>query len=552
MIAELFHWMDFPLWRIVDLVLLLCRLWALWLACIAHYVLLDIFVRAALLRGWLGGAEEALAVIVRDPGRLRAISTDQDSTAGLKPPQNELASLLILGDGPGANLLLTRQVAQWPGGVIAIGPHGLSDRIPLKAAVRFCPGARDSVRLNPMLMLQPDPFAWREARILAAGLIGADDSAAEILAAFMLDQLLTAPVAERHLAALRRRLFEPEARTLQGRVHARLGDAAQTHPEIARLARKISVQGEDTAQAMIQIARALLPWTDGRIEMATRDLDLHLSDVVSGDVSALVIEAPPGDEALCEGLFSALAGLAMMQLTDAAKSDNRGRAKTKAVLLILDDAALVPAIPLLARRMRDLTACGVSLIVKAAAMMDAACALGGGPGNEAAVLGRFETIASAGAQEEHTAQFLSDRAGIQRLPHLVPVFAGAGIWKYAGWLLPFPFWPKTPRLKSDKLRKLKPLQTLLLQHQAKSKLRMLEFTPPETKTTWRGEALPPVRHAWSAPPLPQPKTTLQRIRAPAAIARGVQTELSMPQPPEILPPGPFSPPPSRRKPRKNR
>lgn len=551
MIADLLHWIAEMFWQVFDLIVLVCRLGALWTFSVALYVLIDVIVRAALLRGWLGDSgETALRAIEGDPGLLTAIRADQDSVACHGSPKDDFASVLILGDGPGARLLLARSVENWRGGVIALGANGLFERAPFKDAVRFCPGEPGSLRLNPMLMLHQEPFAWREARVLAAALIGADNYAAEILAAFMLDQLLTAPVAERHLAALRRRLFEPEGRNLQGRVHLKFGDAVQAHPEIARLARRLAAQGEDTAKALTQIAHALRPWADGRTELATRDLDLQLSDVACGGVSSLIIEAPPGDAALCQFLFAALFGLAVLQLTDSARTDNQGRPKTKPPLLLIEDAALVPCIPLLRRRMRQLGICQVKIIIGAANLAAAAIALGAE--NASAVLEDFDAIAASGPQDHDAAHALAEHAGVTRQPHLLPIFAGSGFWEYAVWLLPGVCWPKTPRLKSDKLRKLKPLQTLLLQHQAKSKLRMLEFTPPETKTTWRGEALPPVRHAWSAPPLPQPKTTLQRIRAPAAIARGVQTELSMPQPPEILPPGPFSPPPSRRKPRKNR
>jgi len=361
-------------------------------------------------------------------------------------------------------------------------------------------------------------------------------------------------VAERHLAALRRRLFEPDARALQGRVHTKLGDAVQAHPEIARVARKLAAQGEDTATAMTQIAHALRPWADGRIEMATRDLDLQLSDVACGGVSSLIIEAPPGDAALCQGLFAAFVGLAVLQLTDSAKTDNQGRPKTEPVLLLMEDAAILPGIPLLRRRLRQLGNCKVKIMIGAANLAAAAIGLGTDANDVTATLEGFDVIAASGPQDQHTAQALASHVGVTRQPHLYPLFAGGGLWEYAVWCLPGVCWPKTPRLQPDKLQRLKPLQTLHLAGRTKPKLRMLEFMPPDERTTWRGEALPPVRHAWSAPPISQPKTTLLRIREPVAISRAAQAELPLPQSPEIPLPGPFSPPPPppSRKPRKNR
>ena len=553
MIADLFHWLIDIFWQVFNLVLLVCRLWALWTFSVALYVLIDVIVRAALLRGWISdNGDAAIRTIEGDPGRLTAIRADVNGGACIVSHASDASSVLVLGSGPGANLLLARSVENWRGGVIAIGAHGLYDRAPFKDAVRFCPGEPESLRLNPMLMLHQEPFAWREARVLAAGLIGSDGHSAEILAAFMLDQLLTAPLSERHLEALRRRLFEPEGRALHERVHMRLGDAVQAHPEIARVARKLAAQDEDTATALTQIAHALRPWADGRIEMATRDLDLLFSDVACGGVGSILIEAPPGDAALCQGLFAAFIGLAVLQLTDSARTDNQGRPKTKPVLVLVEDAAIVACAPLLRCRLRQLGLCLVKVAIGAANLAAAALALGGDDKDVSATLDGFDAIAASGPLDHDATRALTGHAGATRQPHLFPLFAGNGVWEYLVWCLPGVCWPKTPRLQLDKLRRLKPLQTLLLSRQAKPKLRMLEFTPPTARTSWRGEPLPPVRHPWSAPPIPQLKTTLQRIREPVPIARATQTELPLPQSPEILPPGPFSPPPSRRKPRKNR
>jgi hypothetical protein len=173
MIAGLFQWLgDFGV-LLLDLIVLVCRIWALWLGAVPLYVMIDVCLRASLLRGWLGGSgEETLRAIEGDPGRLTATKAEQDGAACQASPKEELASVLILGDGPGVRSLLARRVANWRGGIIAIGSHGLSRRIAVKDTVRLCPGERGSLRLNPILMLQQEPFAWREARILAAGLIG--------------------------------------------------------------------------------------------------------------------------------------------------------------------------------------------------------------------------------------------------------------------------------------------------------------------------------------------------------------------------------------------
>lgn len=554
MIGDLFQWCADLLAFAFDVVVLICRIWALWLGIVPLYVMIDLCLRACLLRGWLGERGDAtLRAIEGDPGLLTAIRADQDGAVYQKAPAKELGSILILGDGPGARSLLEKRVATWRGGVIAIGPHGLSERVAVQDAVRFCPGERGSLRLNPMLMLQRDPFAWREARVLAAGLIGEDGYAAEILAAFMLDQLLTAPIEERHLAALRRRLFEPAGRDLQTRLHLKLGDKVLSHPEIARLGRRLAAPSEETAKAFAEIARALRAWVDGRIEEATIEIDVMLSDVVCGNVRSILIEAPPGDAAHCQYLFAALSGQAVLQLTDAAKTDNQGRIKKRPTLLVIEDAAFVPCIPLLRRRIRDLGNCGISIVIRAACLEDAAIALGIMPDAIATTLDGFDVIAAIGPQEAETAQALADNAGTLRLPHIVPLFKASGFWEYVGWLFPCPCWPKALRIQPKLLERLKPLQALLLRRSSKPKLRMLEFAPPIARTTWRAEPLPPMRHAWSAAPIPQPKTTMQRIREPVAVARTAQTELQLALGPEILPPEPFSPPTGpKRRPRKNR
>lgn len=554
MIGGLFQWCADLLALAFDVIVLICRIWALWLGIVPIYVMIDVCLRACLLRGWLGERGDAtLRAIEGDPGLLTAIRADQDGAICQKAPTKELGSILVLGDGPGARSMLAKRVATWRGGVIAIGPHGLSERVAVQDAVRFCPGERGSLRLNPMLMLQRDPFAWREARVLAAGLIGEDGYAAEILAAFMLDQLLTAPIEERHLAALRRRLFEPAGRDLQSRLHLKLGDKVLSHPEIARLGRRLAAPSEETAKAFAEIARALRAWVDGRIEEATIGVDAMLSDVVCGDVRSMLIEAPPGDAALCQYLFAALSGQAVLQLTDAAKTDNQGRIKKRPTLLVIEDAAFVPCIPLLRRRIRDLGNCGISIVIRASCLEDAAIALGIMPDAIAATLDGFDVIAAIGPQEAETAQILADHAGTLRLPHIVPLFTASGFWEYMGWLFPCPCWPKTLRLQPEMLERLKPLQALLLRRSSKPKLRMLEFAPPIARTTWRAEPLPPMRHAWSAAPIAQPKTTMQRIREPVAVARTAQTELQLALGPEILPPEPFSPPTGpKRRPRKNR
>jgi len=554
MIGGLVQWYADMLAFTFDVVLLIGRIWALWLFGVSLYVLLDLSVRAGLLRGWLGeSGKEVLRAIEGDPGLLTAIAAEQDGAACHKLAKEELASVLIMGDGPGARSLLAKRVENWRGGVIAIGPHGLSERIAVQDAVRFCPGEPGSQRLNPMLMLQSEPFAWREARVLAAGLIGEDGFAAEILAAFMLDQLLTAPLEQRHLAALRRRLFEPAGRDLQTRLHLKLGDKGLAHPEIARLGRKLAAPSEETAKAFAEIARALRAWTDGRIEQATTGLDALPSDAACSGVPSLLIEAPPGDAALCQGLFAALAGQAILQLTDAARTDNQGRSKIRPVLLVIEHAAFVPCIPLLRRRMRDLGACGLSVLIKTACLEDTAIALGIMPDAIATTFEGFDAIVAIGPQEAETAQAFVNHAGALRLPHIVPLFTASGVWEYAAWLLPVPCWPKTPRLQPAQLERLKPLQVLLLPRSSKPKLRMLDYAPPGAQTTWRSAPLPPIRHAWTAAPIPQPKTTIQRIRAPVAVPRTAQAELQLAQGPEILPPEPFSPPHGpKRRPRKNR
>ncbi len=95
-------------------------------------------------------------------------------------------------------------IAAWRGALVFIDARGLGLRLPRQNVIRFAPGRLDSPSYNPMLAIRADAHAWADTLLLVrAFLQSGDDALHEVFAVLVLDQLLTAPLEHRNLAAIR-------------------------------------------------------------------------------------------------------------------------------------------------------------------------------------------------------------------------------------------------------------------------------------------------------------------------------------------------------------
>jgi hypothetical protein len=298
----------------------------------------------------------------------------------------------------------------WRHALIYVDTRGTSDRLDRDDVVRFAPGRVDTVRLNPLLMIRRGIHAWRDAYILASGLMGAGAAAGAIatLAAVLLDHLHTAAPEERTLAAVRRRLIDHETAliALVHAVHVKGGDGVwRSDPEIARLARIWKGDPPLAREHLATAAQALVGFQDGRLAEATAALDVRLADAATGGPRTIILEAPPGDAARYAPFFTALLGQLVTQLTDAVETDVFGRRKTRRVLVAIDDPALIGQVPMLAQRIAVATRCGLELLVRSDGIEHAVRLIGG-----AGSLDAYHAIAAIGPQDAGTAAKLSAHA----------------------------------------------------------------------------------------------------------------------------------------------
>lgn len=163
----------------------------------------------------------------------------------------------------------------------------LADRLGRRDVVRFAPGRSDTAPINPLLAIAGGPHAWDDARRLASALLVARFAAPTAVDAFallMLDQLLCAPLADRTLSSLRRRLTD--SAILAGDLCARWTppprpDAAPAIWEMVRVARTLRADPQQALVDFTSIDQALAGFADARLAHATDAHHLNLSEFVS-------------------------------------------------------------------------------------------------------------------------------------------------------------------------------------------------------------------------------------------------------------------------------
>ena len=434
---------------------------------------------------------------------------------------------LILGAGSAADDAFLAAASSWPEALVFVDTKGASARLARADAVRFAPGCVDGVRLNPLLDLRRGPHAWRDANILASGLVGAKaggDARAQIvttLAIVLLDHLHTAPPAERTLDRVRQRLLDPVRvfGEIASAVHESDGGSAwRPHPEIARMARAWACDPDAALARLHEVERALRLLQDGRLVEATSALDLRLADCASGGALTIIVEAPPGEATRYGPFFAGLLGQLVAALTDAAETDAWGRKKTRRVLLAIDDAVALGAIPLLGQRAQVAPRCGLELLVRANDMNEAGVVFGDAGGVQ-----YFDAIVAVGPQSPKSAASLSAHIGnsdavrLRRargdgmLARLVPVFEFAKL----AMLTPDKF-RRTPKHAAHVLRRdQKPIPGA-----------PVELVDDGPRLRMRKAPLPPVAHDWTGEAAPKSATTLAPPTNPRKAAALIENRKS--------------------------
>lgn len=523
----------------VRCVVLTMAAWMIWVVAAGLVAVADAFTRVLMLRGWTGVSRTWSAARGGDghagaPGVSACAlgAVPRRGWARREVLRHVGGHRLMVGEAAATQGALAAAIASWDGGVVVVGRFGFADRLPLRDAVRFSPGRRDSAQLNPLLMIRAGAHAARDARVLASGLVGAEPAAVDLLAALLRDQLATAPADDRTLAALRLRLLTQEGAQLSGRVHMQTRESGWTGDrDIARIGHWQDAQAEGADAALKTVRRALAPFADGRFEDATNTLDLRLCDPAAlGTPRALVMEAPPGDEITAGGLFAALLGQLIAQLTDAGDTDHWGRAKHRPVLLVLDDPDFLPGIPLLAKRLRDASPCGLELLVRAPDCAGLASLVGARTPLDA--LGVFGAVAAVGGQSRQTAEALSAHTGTEGRIVWSPCVA-----RWWGWLLPIPTWRRAPRLATRTIECLDAHQVMLFGVEAPPlRARALEMDGASAPQ-WSAAPKPAPAHAWTGPPAPQPD-----VKPVAGGATGARRPRRLAPPPNEAPQLPLDDP----------
>jgi type IV secretory pathway TraG/TraD family ATPase VirD4 len=419
---------------------------------------------------------------------------------------------LVLGAGEAADDAFIAAASAWPDALVFVDTRGLAHRLHRTDVVRVAPGRSDSAQLNPLLAIRRGPHAFRDASLLAAGLIGATATGETIagFAALMLDHLHAAPPEARTLAGLRRRLLDRDAtlRALAGAAQTQAPDGAmQPPPEIARLARHWRADPEAAHRVFAEAERALAPFQDGRLAEATVRLDLHLCDAASEGPRTILLEAPPGEGARYGPVLAALVGQLVAQLTDALETDTFGRRKARRVLVALDNPAAIGFVPLLAARVAVAPRCGLELLVRARTASQGAALV-----DADASLDAYDAVAVCGPLDDASADVVSACSGPRAVLRLRSGTGGS--WRY---LLPVIEIGASPRLEALQLERASEEDAVVVMRTlGPVKMHALAQPPPGLRLSTGPLAPPP--HDWSGAAVVQAPASMDRaLTAPAPL-----------------------------------
>ncbi|HEX8902909.1 hypothetical protein [Vitreimonas sp.] len=405
--------------------------------------------------------------------------------------RSDLRACVFLGQTQHTDDAVLAALDSWTGTLVLVDARGgASQRLGREGVLRFSPSRRDGVAINPMLAIRGGPYAWGDARQLAAALL-ADTSAApqtavDAFALLMLDQLLCAPLEARTLACLRRRLIDPAA--LVGELCRRWtaepkADAAPVIWEMLRVARAQRVESDQALADFVQIDLALAVFADARLVNATSAHHFNWTDFISAPTPQTLVLS-------LENIGESGAPLVPALLAQLATHHSSASDALPLILAIEADAARL----LVEQRAALPIGPNTKILIQATDIADAERLRGTGWSESPIVV--------IGPQTDASAQGVSRLAGrcvvFEPMPHAIP--------RWRRLLLPTWVKQEVDRLPTTALKTVSPSEALLVAPNQKP-LRMRVFVGGGA-TSFRAAAAP-AQHDWSAPPvdsvrLPEP------------------------------------------------
>lgn len=408
-------------------------------------------------------------------------------------------NVALVGEPKHTDAALITAASTWPGPLVVIDTRGLASKLPRKGVIRFAPGQNGSFSYNPMLAIRGGVHAWADALMLAQSFLQASDNAlTETFAVLLLDQLINAPLEQRHLTTLRKRLAAPH-RILTEVVPAwpeELCAAAAPHSEIARAVRSWRTHPNATLAHIADIDAALVGFDGGDIAQATMAHQFRFADLTAGaGPRTLVLSIPSGEATVMARLLSAMLAQLVAACARAPGLETPGSPEQRQVLIVVEAGAL----PLWRQILpAEAAARGCHLLVQA-------------PSLEHAASDAFGTIAAIGPQSDPTADKLSARAG-----HISEwLLLRRDEVSIRNWV--FPRWVKVQRqvLPAADLTEADSSQAIVF-FQGLTPVRARSLYLEGSQATFRnGTDLEPAAHDWGAPPPPMEPPTQAASAAPA-------------------------------------
>jgi hypothetical protein len=414
-------------------------------------------------------------------------------------------SVLIVGDPNHSDDTLLAAISAWRGSLVFVDARDLALRLPRAKVLRFAPGRADSASYNPLLAIRDGAHAWADAHALARSLLQAgDEGLSDAFAVLMLDQLLSTPLEQRNLAAIRQRLAEPHRVLVD--ICATWVEPQLSAPaplcEIARAVQAWRVHPSATLGHLAAIDAALAVFADGGYMQATTALQFRFADLVAGgDERTLVISPPPGQAHRGARLVAAMLAQLVAECAAAPDIDHCGRTKKHQLLIVIDaemNAALGaalqlgPVIPMHASRN------GCHCIIQAHGMEHS---------------GVFDAIVAIGPQSEAAATQLSLLAG--QIPVWTHEESSRSDWRS----MVFPSWERSlvPILsQQDLVGAHADAAFIFLKNMAPIRASALHVDAGHAAFT-SGAELAPAAHDWSAPPLERAQVTTSAAATPAVV-----------------------------------
>lgn len=428
-------------------------------------------------------------------------------------------NVLIVGEPKYTDAALIAAASTWRGPLLFIDARGLASKLPRKNVIRFAPGQKGSVSYNPMLAIRGGVHAWADALVLAKSFLRPSDAAlAEAFAILLLNQLTSAPLEQRNLAALRKRLAAPH-RLLTEIVAAwpeELCAASAPHSEIARAVRAWRAHPNATLAHLADIDAALAGFAEGAIGQATQAYQFRIAELIIGaGPHTLVLSVPPSEAAVMARLLSAMLAQLVATCASASDADAPRDHKRQQILIVVEAGAL----PLLRQVLpADAAAHGCHLLAQA-------------PSLEHATSDAFGTIAAIGPQSDPTADKLSARAGhISEWLLLRRDEVSIRNWMFPRVKVQQALLPAADLTDADPSRAM-----LFFQGLAPVRARSLYLEGSQARFV-AGAELQSVAHDWAAPPPPVETPTQAASVAPAtspligAHIRAVLTRRAPPRP----------------------